>query len=499
MPTNVQVSAWLTLLPLLVGAGTAALREYTPEDESNACADAQRVELLQSGLRTIHTGAAGSLAARGSRTETALRSNLVVEAEMSMVKSTFAISSQRIGNSMKWKERFLPTYAETEENEPMESVVLEGAIATSIGDSSGNETHGVMRAVIDFDPLSIACGKAARVRMNSTVTRYQPSEDLYVKEMAHFSFHGVWAGGQGYDREVGGLTVSEVEDLFQQGLGDLNEYSPWMDIHAGLYDNDIDSYVERFQTYGYPFLALRWPSGVGERSFYSLISHVNNTQEVFEIVSAVAPSSASLPVTEFPMPRHVFRQEEIEWLTQTSKGPVQLHVSRTHRHLNVVKTHYKSMFGLEPEHEVHDAATGVSFVSFWHQVGVEFPERVRVQVMYWNRPEQKTMADHTTAWLEDKLEHINAEFMRSYKSCWPVWGDNHYTISNVNATYFEEVRQRYEDAGVGYMLFDSGGHLWTGYFPLPGGFYAELIPHDAVSPEGAQPWDDTYCYSFTCQ
>jgi len=491
MPFPVRALAWLIILPLLVGAGTTALCESALEDESNAYADAQRVELLQ---------AAGSLVARGSRTGTALHSKLVVEADMSMVKSTFAISSERIGNSMKWKERFLPTFAETEENEPMESVVLEGALAsaTVTGDADGNETHDAMGPDLDFDPLSIACGKAARVRMNSTVTRYQAGEDLYVKDMAHFSFHGVWAGGSGYDREVGGLAVSEVEDLFQQGLGGLSEYSPWMDIHAGLYDNDIDSYVERFQTNGYPFLVLRWPSARSERSFYSLISHVNNTQEVFEIISAVAPSSASLPVTEFPMTRHVFRQEEVEWLTQKSRGPVQLHVSRTHRDLNVVKAHYKSMFGLEPEHEVHDAATGVGFVSFWHQAGVAFPERVRVQVMYWNRPDQTTTADHTTAWLEDKLEHINSEFMRSYTSCWPVWGDNHYTISNVNATYFEEVRQRYDDAGAGYMLFDSGGKLWTGYFPLPGGFYAELIPNEAVSPEGTQPWDDTYCYSFTC-
>jgi hypothetical protein len=228
---------------------------------------------------------------------------------------------------------------------------------------------------------------------------------------------------------------------------------------------------------------------------------VNNTQEVFEIVSAVAPSNASLPVSDFPMPRHIFQQEEVEWLMHKSQGPVQLHVSRTHRDLDIVKAHYRTMFGLEPEHEVRDAATGVGFVSFWHQVGVAFPERVRVQVMYWNRPDQTeaTTTAHSTAWLEGRLEQINADFMRSYKSCWPVWGDNHYSISNVNATYFESVRQRYDDAGIGYMLFDNGGYLWTGYFPLPGGFYLELLPDDVATPEGTPPWDDTYCYSFTCQ
>merc|ERR1719382_564303 len=245
-----------------------------------------------------------------------------------MVKSTFAVSKDQIGNSMTWKQKFLPTFAETEDNEKMESTALEEAIAdaTTVDEDEANEA---VTTDDEFDILSVACGMAARVQVNTTFTKYEISEDQYVREVSHFSLHGVWAGGSGYDREVGGLTVSEVEDIIQQGLGDFQEYSPWMDIHAALYVNDIDNYVERFYQAGPPFLALRWPSTSGGRSFYSLIAHVGNTQEIFEIVSAVAPNAGlpSLPVHPFPLPRHPFQEEELEWLMHESQGPVQLHVS----------------------------------------------------------------------------------------------------------------------------------------------------------------------------
>merc|ERR1740120_638826 len=133
---------------------------------------------------------------------------------------------------------------------------------------------------------------------------------------------------------------------------------------------------------------------------------------------------------------------------------VQLHVSRTHRDLDVVKEFYKNFFDLEPVTEMRDASTGVGFVSFWHQSPSTTPDPVRVQVMYWNRPDQSMTKVHTTDWLEQRLEQINAEYMKSYTSCWPVWGDNHYTVIGVNGNYFEKVRQEYDEAGMGYMLFN---------------------------------------------
>jgi len=284
--------------------------------------------------------------------------------------------------------------------------------------------------------------------------------------------------------------------------------SPWMDVSsAAFWHTDLDSYAQLFSKHGANFLALRWPSADGGQLFYSLITHVPNTQEVFEIrISASAPSDPSLVVKDFPLPRHVFAdQEEVDWLMSRPEA-VQLHVSRTHRDLDVIKAHYKELLNLDPVSEMRDASTGVGFVSFWHQQRqtVASPDAVRVQVMYWNTPDQSMTKVHTTDWLEEKLDQINAEFMRSYTGCWPVWGDNHHTVVGMDGAYFQKVQDRYTEKGIGFMLFNKKGSLSGGYFPMPGGFYLEMKPAEssiAAVPDAYEfhtELDSTYCFEFAC-
>jgi len=154
-------------------------------------------------------------------------------------------------------------------------------------------------------------------------------------------------------------------------------------------------------------------------------------------------------------------------------------------------------------HEMRDADTGVGFVSFWHQSLSGPMERdvVRVQIMYWNRPDQSMAVAHTTTWLERKLEQLNSQYMRSYTSCWPVWADNHYTVIQVPADYFDGIRTYYKNEGIGYMLFQRGGRIFTGYFPLPGGTYIEMQPIGYTAPDAEDDvpeWDTSYCFAFTC-
>jgi hypothetical protein len=185
--------------------------------------------------------------------------------------------------------------------------------------------------------------------------------------------------------------------------------------------------------------------------------------------------------------------------------------------LDVVKEHYLKFLQLKPVHERRDAATGIGFVSFWHQFishdrGRE-ADVIRVQVVYWNTPDQSKTVAHTTEWFERSLEQLNSQYMLSYTGCWPVWGDNHYTVIVAPADYFKTVTERYDAAGLGYMIFkNNDGYIFTGYFPLPGGMYLELQPKENTlpAPKGTLPWmgeteaftdtDTTplYCYKFTC-
>lgn len=171
--------------------------------------------------------------------------------------------------------------------------------------------------------------------------------------------------------------------------------------------------------------------------------------------------------------------------------------------------HTTNSFQMNSIYEVRDANARVGFVSFWHQnvSGAEV-DPVRVQVMYWNRPDQSMTVALTTAWLERRLENISSQYMRSYISCWPIWGDSHYTVSAVPADYFKSVQQKYDDAGIGYMLVRKEGDTFTGYFPMPGGMYPELqvIGFGGGPAGGVRNWKPKdangdyalYCWRFTC-
>jgi hypothetical protein len=479
-----------------------------------------RVELLQ---KSHGTGAAAKVAVAGNWSNDAplqsarlgARTEDLVK-QLALVKSTFALSNIHAGKSFAFKRFFLPVVG-AEEAIGRERADFLALVKEAIASGAALQDESEYSAQA-FDPVATKedCGKGARVRLRTVLGQgYHPSTHVYGGGMPLFSFHGVYAEGNGIGgsshREVGDLRVRYVERVFQEELGDLREYSPWMDIHTAIYDNDLDSYVHRFSSHGVPILALRWPAADEEPPsfFYSLIVHVPDTQEIFEIISATAPSDPSLSPREFPMARHVFRQSELS-LLRSSWGPTPIHIGRSHYDLDAVKAHYARFFQLKPVHEALDADTGIGFVSFWHQSYTSEPgetDVIRVQVMYWNRPDQSMTVAHTTAWLERRLEQLNSQYMRSYTSCWPVWGDNHYSVINVPLDYYRSVQDAYDSAGVGYMLFRKGNAVFTGYFPLPGGMYIELQPinGDVPAPADVPTWVATdsetgalYCYRFTC-
>jgi hypothetical protein len=382
-----------------------------------------RVELLQ---KSLSVPSATRLAGFGGGVAEEL-SGVDGRKELSISKSTFALSNIHVGKSAAFIRFFLPVFSEYEtsgDDRPEFLRLVGDAIASgaAVPDSSEYSSQA-------FDPVSFkeACGKAARFRLKTVLgDGYDATTRTYGGNMSQFSLHGVYAEGYGKDgsshREVGGLKVRYVERVFQEELDGLREYSPWMDIHAGIWVNDLDSYVQKFFDHSVAFLALRWPSSSEElpQFFYSLIVHVPDTQEIFELISATAPSDSRLTLREFPMARHFFQQAELP-LLMGSSGPTQLHISRSHYDLDAVKAHYKTFFQIEPVYEVRNAETGVSVVSFWHQsVAFTDGDVIRVQVMYWNRPDQSTTKSHTTAWLERRLEQINSQYMQSYRSCWPI-------------------------------------------------------------------------------
>jgi hypothetical protein len=61
-------------------------------------------------------------------------------------------------------------------------------------------------------------------------------------------------------REVGGFSVRYVERGFQEELGNLADFIPWMNIHFAMWDDDLESYAARLLGHGVAVLVLRWPA-----------------------------------------------------------------------------------------------------------------------------------------------------------------------------------------------------------------------------------------------
>eukprot|EP00812_Abedinium_dasypus_P003915 NODE_1485_length_1128_cov_375.330848.p1 GENE.NODE_1485_length_1128_cov_375.330848~~NODE_1485_length_1128_cov_375.330848.p1 ORF type:complete len:323 (-),score=85.01 NODE_1485_length_1128_cov_375.330848:143-985(-) len=264
----------------------------------------------------------------------------------------------------------------------------------------------------------------------------------------------------------------------------MSQYSPWMDHHFAFYFEDIDKFVDDFEHDDVPYLALSWTAATGE-VYYSVLVHALHTQTVYEIISRSHPVRAA-HVQSWPLERHFFSAG----IRVESNSILPLHISRTARDISRVIEFYDGVFDLQPIAE--GQFDGGRYVVFDHGMHIQ----------YWQRNGQA--GERTTAWLERKLEAVNQELLPSEAGCWPIWGDNHYTVTMPMTTdNYTELTARLKARGTGYRSFrdPDGGTgvtaLFTMYIPLPGGWYVEIAPlamdHVEV-PESTPRWDPTYCY-----
>jgi len=377
-------------------------------------------------------------------------------------KNTVAVSSGRVAQCYAWKMKYLP---------------VEDA-----DDSCSNN--------------KCQCGATARVALKTS------SSAGKLGVSPGFGIHGVYAAGTGGSRAKasGNLTVEQVEDIFTQKLGDMSAYSPYMDYHLALQVSSLDSYTSAFRSDGQKFLPLTWTSG--GKTYYSLIVQNPGTQEIFELVADSKPSGVEFEVHDGP--RHVFTGDEaVEEGRATA-----LHVSRTSRDLSSVVSFYKEVFGIDPV--AQGTSGGAKYAFFQHNA------QATVQIQYWEREQS---GEHTTQWFEQYLEGVNAEYMTSYKSCWPVWGDNHYCLDSQQLD-MSKIKETYDSKGYKYHLFSMpgrslggrggrggygqgqrsprlgarGGKGGNGYFELPGGWQMQIDGYWSGSfPSDAEVFEPSYC------
>jgi len=369
-----------------------------------------------------------------------------------LAKAVWAQSARSIDTSIAWKIRHLPVVNDIQEH---------------------------------------ACGANSRF----DITNFTMGTDL-------FSVHSVYAAGVNGSRSAtsGEISVEGIEDILDGEISG-STYSAWMDNHFAMYKYDIESVISKFRADGQKFVVLSWDAdGV---TFYSVIARVPKSQEIYEFISPQKPANAE-EIVRFPVARHFFGGRFQS--QQPDHRSVALHWSQTTRDLAFSVTFFKEVFGQVPV--TQGTFDGGRYAIFdMTEIMDGTPTEVNMyhgQVQLWEREDAK-VGSHSPAWFEEYVENATfADYSGSLKTCFNIWGDNHFTFYGVSSAFIRELVARYEERGLPYKEFSkfeegAEGELFSSYFMLPGGRWIEMHPREmSLATFGSEVWDKDYCYPQSC-
>merc|ERR1711907_68775 len=258
------------------------------------------------------------------------------------------------------------------------------------------------------------------------------------------------------------------------------------DYNAGLWTSELDSYIDAFDDDAQKYVALSWQDG--STDYYSIIVHVPNSQVVLELIGDDTSYGDIFTPTEEV--RYTF----VNGAPSTPKGYMTpLKVSRAVSDIDEIVDFYSDMFGIERSAYIQDDtySDGTQVISF------QLTAQATVQIMFVYRDPstQQVQGEFPTDWFQDYLVNVTESYMgTSYKSCWPIWGDNHYCLDS-QSTNVNAIVQKYDNEGLQYHLFKSGGMgPGNGYFVDPTGWSIQLDGQITI-PNDAESFSPQYCYT----
>ncbi len=372
-------------------------------------------------------------------------------------KSTWAVSDRSVVAAYNWMMKYLPVEC--------------------ANDSCANNV--------------CTCGKTARVALKIS-NEDSANASTSVGISPGFGIHAVLSEGKNNAREDanGGISVQDLEDIWDEQLKDMlagGSYSPWADFSLALWTSDgIGTYSSQFDADKVPYTVGSWTwSG---KTYYSLVVKIPQTQLVFEIQSDTLGDG----ITQDAVRTNLFSKNEARAYFQgtgtspsVSEGlmtPVQ--VSRATSSADDIITFYKSVFGKSPVNN-QTLSDGTRIVDY------KMSSQATVMIRFVERPGQT--GKHTTNWLETFLNSVNKEYMTSYTSCWPVYGDNHYCIDSQEMD-MDAIKAAYDKNGYKYHLFSMPfGNGGNGYFADPTGWQIQLDGRWSNFPSDAGSFSPNYC------
>lgn len=311
------------------------------------------------------------------------------------------------------------------------------------------------------------CGSQGRVHLNTGLAN---NGTFGVSQ--GFGIHTVWAAGKDDSRAdaSGSLSVADVEDLFDSKLGDFSTFSVYSDYNLGLWANKLDTYITKWAAADVPmkFYSFKYD----DKTYYSVMTRITGSQVVLEIFSNTKPTENTSDIEETDEVRMAFKNGVPSILSSRMEA---LQVSRASSDLASIKSFYKTVFKVDPLF-TQTTSDGTNVMTF------QLNSQATVQIRYVQRPNDDT--DRGIKWFENYLNAVHDTYMTSYKSCWDIWGDNHYAIDSQQLSG-DEIVSIYKENGWKYHLFTSGGKKkhyrgppsrghTNGYFVAPNGWQIQI-------------------------
>lgn len=157
---------------------------------------------------------------------------------------------------------------------------------------------------------------------------------------------------------------------------------------------------------------------------------------------------------------------------------------------------YQEVFGVQPTY-VEDLQGENNETEPGKLLSYTLPNS-KVAINYVYRPEGSVGGwGESTKWFQDYLNDVETKYQTTYKSCWPIWGDNHYCYDS-GSQAIDEVVAKYEankgKRGYVYHPFrNPGGRTCNGYFGEPSGWQFQLDGIYRDCPTDAESFLPNYC------
>jgi len=324
------------------------------------------------------------------------------------------------------------------------------------------------------------CATQGRVKLDGYIGKPQP-DMIQPRSLSGFPLHTVNCTYHPY----GDLSLYDVEKIFQDKFGDMSHFDGFMDFNLGLWTNDLDVYIRKFQAGNQPFLALRWQGHDGVE-YYSVI--VNSCG--FVLLELISDKLTVEVEMEESKPRMVWKQWNKDFIAE-GEYLTPIKVSRAVSSIQLVAPFYIDILeSTEVHEEVFEDGEKLKIINApGSTVHLQFWEGVPTGGNGWTAED-----------LEIYFNNVHDDIMLTPTCGFDQWIDNHIAIDTIALT-LDEIIPKLDDSGVHYHMWggNTGGgfdKLITVYAADPFGWGVQLdMPYFNPPPPSELPFYSTYCES----